>query len=73
MYREYVVRRGGHNRRYIPTTAIFLRVHNTYQSHCPKQKHILYFSAHNTTLGEHEFLGYTKSTRIASKRLCTTG
>ncbi|CAH1988402.1 unnamed protein product [Acanthoscelides obtectus] len=73
MYREYVVRRGGPQPAVYPDYRVFLGVHNAYHSHCPKQKHIPYFSAHNTTLGEHTSLPCTKSTRIASKQLCTTG
>ncbi|CAH1968646.1 unnamed protein product [Acanthoscelides obtectus] len=73
MYREYVVRRRGPQPAVYPDYRVFLRVHNAYQSLCLKQKHIPYFSGHNTTLGEHASLPGTKSTRIASKRLCTTG
>ncbi|CAH1972054.1 unnamed protein product [Acanthoscelides obtectus] len=72
MYRQYVVRRGGSQAAVYSDYRVFLRIHNMYQSHCPKQKHIPSFSAHNTTLGEHASLPFTKSTRIASKRLCIT-
>ncbi|CAH1990398.1 unnamed protein product [Acanthoscelides obtectus] len=60
-----------HNRGYTPITAFFyvsiMRIRAIVRG-----RNISHTSVH-TTLGEHASLPRAKSTRIDSKRLCTTG